>query len=76
MLRTSPHNEDFILVVGKSEKDLADIAEAYIVDLFGPVDWVESKVYLPVRRVEVWYGDHSDTEGSSKTFYISEVEVL
>lgn len=76
MLRKSPHNEDIIFVVGRSEKDLAEIAEHYVVELFSPFDWIKSKVDLKKKQVEVWYGDHSDREGDSTTFYISEVEVL
>ena len=76
MLRTSPHNEDVIFVVGRSEKDLKDIAEHYIRELFEPMDWIESSVDLKEKTVEVWYGDHGDDEGSSKTFYVTEVEIL
>jgi hypothetical protein len=76
MLRKSPHNEDVIFVVGRSEKDLAGIAESYVVELFAPLDWVESKVDLKKKQVEVWYGDHGDDEGNSTTFYITEVEIL
>lgn len=77
MLRRSPYNEDVLFVVGRSEKDLQSIAEKYVSELFGPFDWIESKVDLKSKTVEVWYGDHSsDDEENSTTFYISEVEVL
>lgn len=76
MLRKSPHNEDVIFVVGRSEKDLAYIAEQYVIELFEPFDWIESKVDFKKKHVEVWYGEHSDDEGNSTTFYISEVDVL
>jgi hypothetical protein len=76
MLRTSPHNEGFILVVGHSERDLAYIAEQYVLELYGHEDWIESKVNLKEETVEVWHGEHTDEEGVSQTFYISKVEVL
>jgi len=76
MLRTSPHNEDFVLVVARTKEDLQYIAEQYVLEIYEDLDYIESYVDFTNGTVMVSFGTHGDLEGNRQTFYISEVEVL
>lgn len=76
MLRTSPHNEDFILAVARKMEDLEHIAAAYIREIYEDLDYIESYVDLQKGTVTASFGTHVDLEGNQQTFYISEVEIL
>jgi hypothetical protein len=73
MLRTSPHNEEVIWTIARSEGDLKKIAVAYIHEYFFEVKFIEGMVDWKHKVVEVKYGESSE-DVSEKTFYISEVE--
>jgi hypothetical protein len=75
MLRASQHNEEWIPVVARNGKDLIYIAESYVLEYDAFVHWMDTKVDFKKKTVVVTYGEDADS-GSSKTFYISEVEVL
>ena len=76
MLRTSPHNEDFVLAVARTKEDLQYIAEQYILEIYEDLDYIESYVDFENKTVIVSFGMHGDLEGNRQTFYISEVDVL
>jgi hypothetical protein len=76
MLRTSPHNEDFVLAVARTKEDLQYIAEQYVLEIYDDLDYIESYVDFTNNTVVVSFGTHEDLEGNRQTFYISEVEVL
>jgi hypothetical protein len=75
MLRTSPHNEEILWKLAKSEEDLKKIAVAYIHEYFFEVKWIEGRVDWANEVVEVKYGEDKD-DVSEKTFYISDVEFV
>lgn len=75
MLRTSPHNEEVIWSIARSEEDLKKIAVAYIREYFFEMKWVEGRVDFKNGVVEVKYGEDKD-DVSEKTFYISNVEFV
>ncbi len=75
ILRTSPHNEDYILVIGKSKRDLAEIAEMYVREFYDNLGWIKASVDLIKGEVAVEWGYEkppTDLDGS-QTLYISEV---
>lgn len=76
MLRTSPHNEDFILAVARKVEDLEDIATGYIRGIYDGLDYVNIYIDLKSETAQASFGTHEDLEGNQQTFYISEVEVL
>jgi hypothetical protein len=76
MLRTSPHNEDFILAVARKSEDLEEIAIGYIRSLYDDLDYVNAQVDLKNKTVQTSSGTHGDLEGNQQTFYISEVDIL
>jgi hypothetical protein len=76
MLRTSQHNEDFVLAVARTKEDLQYIAEQYVLSIYEDQDYIESYVDFREKTVKVSFGTHSDLEGNGQTFYISEVEIL
>ena len=76
MLRSSPHNEDVIFVVAKTQEDLQYIAEQYVLSIYEDEDYIESSVDFKKKTVTVAHGMHSDVEGNHTTFYITEVEIL
>lgn len=75
MLRTSPHNEEVLWRIARSEENLKKIAVDYINEFFYDTKWIDGKVDLVNKVVEVKYGESRD-DLSEKTFYISEVEFV
>ncbi len=74
MLRTSPHNEDWIPVAGRSKDDLVEIVKRYITDrnfeakdIDVKFDWEKM-----VAKARYLLGDDTWTD----EFHIAEVEVL
>lgn len=76
MLRTSPHNEDFILAVARKVEDLEDIAAGYIRGIYDDLDHLNIYIDLKGKTATASFGTHADLEGNQQTFYISEVEIL
>lgn len=78
MLGTSPHNEEFILVVVRSEKDLLKIAKQYVLEIYEDVKWVKETVDLRegVVVLEWRYASYYGLSDGSQTFYVSEVDIL
>lgn len=76
MLRTSPHNEDFILAVARKAEDLEEIAIGYIRSLYDDLDYVNVHVDLKNKTAQASFGMHEDLEGNQQTFYISDVDIL
>lgn len=75
MLKSSPHNEDFILAVATRPEDLALIANQYIIDVgFEDPGHVHSEVDLKNGKVTSRHGDPDDP--TRTTFYIVQVEIL
>lgn len=75
MLKSSPHNEDFILAVATRPEDLAWIATQYVAEVaFEDPGNVRSEVDLKRGRVTSRHGDPEDP--NETTFYVVEVEIL
>lgn len=75
MIKSSPHNEDFILAVARRPEDLSSIANQYMLDVgFGDPETVDSRVDLANGVVIARHGSLEDP--IETTFYIVQVDII
>ncbi len=75
MLRTSPHNEEFILKAARNDNDLSAIAEGYLREIFDGLKSVTAEIHWEDGTLEMKY-DLGDGDVQDKMFYITSVELL